>query len=232
MKLSVIFSTFNEQSNHFYTKSLEKLSRYKNIEVIVVDKKSSDKTKEIALTYGHQVIDSDSNARGKRLDEGFQKSRGQMILFHHPRSYISSTALDILLNNDELLWGGLTHQFDKKSPLLHFTSWYSNNVRGDIREIFYLDHCIYAKRELLEKIGGFPHDEIFEDTEASLRLREIAPSKRIHAISKTSSIRFEKNGRLRQALLNQVMKLCYLLGLDQRRMNKIYEFGLNLNSKY
>ena len=232
MNLSVIFSTFNEAQNNYFLNSLSLLSKYSSIELIVVDKNSSDQTRDIAKSAGAKVITSQYNSRGKRLDEGLSLVTAPMVLFHHPRSTLTEDGINYLLEHESLYWGAFTHQFDFNSCLLNFTSWYSNKIRGDIREIYYLDHCIFSKKYLLDKIGGFPHNEIFEDTEVSLRLREIAPSSRLHFTSKTSSVRFKRNGQWRQAILNQVMKACYHLGLDQKLMNKVYEIGLNLNSKY
>ena len=153
MKLSIIISTFNEENNDFYKRTIHQLRDIKEIELIIVDKNSSDQTCQMASQLNHRVIKSKSNARGKRLDEGFRLAKGEMILFHHPRSYIDLSAINTLISGKNLTWGGLTHIFDHGSHFLNFTSWYSNKVRADIREIFYLDHCIYVRRKLLEKIS-------------------------------------------------------------------------------
>ena len=50
-------------------------------------------------------------------------------------------------------------------------------------------------------------------------------------ISTTSAIRFTKNGLWTQALMNQILKLGFHIGVPHDTMNKIYERGLNLNSK-
>ena len=36
----------------------------------------------------------------------------------------------------------------------------------------------------------------------------------------------------KQAMMNQVLKLGYMLGVSDKVMNRVYEKGLNLNSKY
>ena len=41
-----------------------------------------------------KIIKSSSNARGKRLREGFQISQGRIILLHHPRSYLEREGID------------------------------------------------------------------------------------------------------------------------------------------
>ncbi len=231
--ISVIFSTFNEVELGFFEKSLQSLSKKSFIEIIVVDKGSTDGTQELAKKYNCKLIESSSNSRGYRLNEGISHSNAELVIFNHPRSIISDDGLNYIINNyKELTWGGFTHKFDIQSPLLNFTSWYSNHVRADIREIFYLDHCIFCKRSLLDKIGGFPIQEIFEDTILSLKLRKVSASKRIPYSSTTSAIRFRKNGQFKQAILNQVLKIAFNLNFSPEKMNKVYELGLNLNSKY
>ncbi len=231
--LTIIFSTSNEEKLGFLEKSLDNISSIPEIEIIIVDYQSKDNTLNLAKEHNAIIIHSDSNSRGFRLDQGTKASTNDLIIYNHPRSVLDPQAINFLIANKKSLnWGGFTHCFDKSSGLLNFTSWYSNYVRGRIREIFYLDHCIYVKKSLMNSIGGFPHDEIFEDTIVCEKLRNIAPAKLLPFISQTSAIRFQKNGQWRQALLNQVLKIAFLLNTSPEKMNKIYELGLNLNSKY
>jgi hypothetical protein len=211
-----------------------------SFEFIVVDRMSEDKTvayiKSLPLFQKSpeklKVIQTSSNERGKRLLEGCKIASGWIILLHHPRSFLEREGiLSLMLMRETFFWGGYTHRFDWESPLLNFTSWYSNHVRADLRHIFYLDHCIFINHDLLLKIE-FPDVPIFEDTILSERLNKICRPIRLPSISTTSSIRFRKNGILYQALLNQVMKLGFFLGVPLYKLNIFYEKSLELNSKY
>ena len=133
---------------------------------------------------------------------------------------------------NEVTWGGLTHKFDVKHPLLKFTSWYSNMVRGRIREILYLDHCIFFKRSLLSEEAPVPEVDIFEDTLLSLKLKRISHLEILPFISLTSSIRFTHRGIFFQAIVNQLMKVGYFLNFSDKWMNRLYEGSLRLNSRY
>ncbi len=231
-KISVIFSTFNEGGNIFFKNSLKSLKNDPSIEIIVIDYESTDDTETLCLDNDVIFIKTNLNSRARRLKLGLNYASAPMILFHHPRSTIEPSGIEKLkklhLSN---IWGGFTHQFDHDSLVLKFTSWYSNRVRGYIRGILYLDHCIFSSRNLLNNIN-FPEVDIFEDTILSNELRAITPPIILPFQSLTSSIRFTKNGQFKQALLNQVMKICFYLNIDHKLMNKIYEFGINLNSKY
>lgn len=237
VKLSIILPTFQETNTGYLKKIFLSLIGLSDIELIIVNKKSQDGTLEqlndlckTIKPIEFKIIFSDSIARGKRLKEGFENSTGNIILFHHPRSIIERNGIEFLINNYESLnWGGFTHKFDETNLFFRFTSFYSNKIRADLNNIFYLDHCIYAKRTLLEKIK-IPEQEIFEDTSLSILLSEKAKPKRLEFISTTSTIRFRKNGILFQIILNQIMKIGYYLKIPFPLLNRIYEKSLELNS--
>ena len=230
--LSIIIPTHNEIKNNFIQKSFKLLSTVKNIEVIVVDTNSTDGTKELAKHHGHIVIETDTNSRAKRLNIGIKAARGEYILLHHPRSLLDKDGIKFLVDHKEVYeWGAFTHAFNIETTMLNFTSFYSNYFRGK-RGIFYLDHCIFCSKNLLNSVGLVPEMDIFEDTALSLRLRKKATPTLLPFKSVTSAIRFEKNGFWSQAIKNQILKVKYYLKNDHKEMNKKYEDGLELNSKY
>ncbi len=76
-----------------------------------------------------------------------------------------------------------------------------------------------------------PEIPIFEDTELCKILRESGRPTLLKPLSVTSAVRFQKNGVYRQAIMNQVLKFGYSLGVSKEKMDKLYEKGLSLNSK-
>ncbi|WP_413291251.1 hypothetical protein [Bdellovibrio sp. HCB337] len=179
------------------------------------------------ICVGHE----DAPTRAERLQMGFEKAQGEMVLFHHPRSRISPEGIQFLLKNSQRrIWGGFTHRFDKDHWLLRFTSWYSNHVRSRTISVLYLDHCIFFHRDLYtDEIPPIP---VFEDTLLCYNLRKHQRPMVAPYPSVTSAVRFEKNGIYRQALLNQLLKWGFYLGVPYDTMNKFYEKGLQLNSEY
>ena len=210
-KLSVIIPAAGEIENHFFTETLAMLSKFQNVEVICIELVAA-------------------KTRAERLNLGFAKAQGHMILFYHPRSYLDPKGIQFLLEkSDEICWGAFTHAFDFSHPLLKFTSWYSNKIRGKLAGIFYLDHCIFFHRSLWKK--NLPEIEIFEDTVLSQNLRNQSKPILLPFLSTTSAIRFTKNGLWKQAIMNQILKIGFHLHIPHSVMNKIYEKGLNLNSE-
>ncbi|HXH31743.1 MAG TPA: glycosyltransferase [Bacteriovoracaceae bacterium] len=232
--LSIVFSCYNEGTNPFFAESLKQLLLLQekiSLEVICVDGGSTDCTLSLIRDHGFSVIAGTETSRGARYHTGAERASNELLLFHHPRSIISVAGIIHLATHARTFqWGAFTHRFDSPHPVLTFTSWYSNHVRGDLRSIYYLDHCLFVRKELLNKIGGFPQTEIFEDTELCLRLRKHSPGVRLPFTSTTSSVRFLNNGITKQSLLNLKMKIKYLLNSDRTTMNKSYEKDLNLNT--
>ncbi len=235
MKVSVILPTLNEFKRNDLVRLLPSLQACKGLELIAVDGGSTDGTIEFLKKNSFQVFADSSNRRADRLSLGFKKSTGDILVFHHPRSILDSEGLRYLQNlPTQSMWGGFRHGFDREHWMLRFTSWYSNQIRPRLSQVIYLDHCLFATRDLLEKVPEpcFPAVDIFEDTLFCYRLRKFSRPQILNFKSKTSAVRFEQNGFWRQALLNQVMKLCFHLGVSALQMNRIYEKGLSLNSNY
>jgi hypothetical protein len=235
--ISVLLSAYNESSNSYFWKTIELVKSLKsqgmNIELLVGATNGGDDTFARLKQLDVKLVEINSNKRSDRYNAALKISRtkdNDWILLNHPRSLLQENAFHALLAlNDSVKWGGFTHKFDFDHPLLAFTSWWSNSVRGDIKKIFYLDHCLFVRKGLLQKVGGFPPVEIFEDTLLSLRLGEHSHPMRINWKSTTSAIRFKSNGIWNQAIQNQLLKIRYFFGESDSQMNDSYEKNINLN---
>jgi GT2 family glycosyltransferase len=233
-KVSVIIPTFNEIKLGFLARILERLATISELEIIVSDGGSTDGTLDLALDFQVNLIKANTSSRAQRLNLGAYEAKAPMLLFHHPRSLLDTKGIEFLKKEGQKLnWGGFTHRFDFDHPLLKFTSWYSNNVRAKISEIYYLDHCIFVKKALFEKVGPIPQVDIFEDTILSLRLKNRgADSRLLPYESLTSAIRFKERGIYKQAILNQFLKWSHYLNVDDKKLNRQYEDKLKLNANY
>jgi hypothetical protein len=214
-----------------------------NKEIIFVITPGGDRTEEtihnacaqLEQTSIVKILLTDAKNRAQRLNHGIAASTGEFVLLHHPATLLPEVnALGMIKTVRELqcLWGGFHHSFDLQHWLLDFTSWYSNHIRAKRRGIVYLDHCVFCDRQLLERIGNVPDMDIFEDTELSKRLCEVAMPSLASGCVTTSARRFRQRGVYKQALLNQMLKVGYQLGLDPQSMNKLYESKTAINTNY
>ena len=231
--LSIIIPTLNEEKTGYLRRILQSYQALEFCEIICVDGGSKDDTLSVIAEANVSLIKTDIASRAGRLNAGIKQAKGHMIVLHHPRSIIDNNGLNALYEQSEQLsWGAFTHKFNVRHFLLKFTSWYSNNIRGDRRGIYYLDHCIFAKKELLLDVDMLPDIDIFEDTELCLRLKSKSKGVRLPFISETSAVRFQVNGLYTQALTNQYMKFLYYFKRSDKKMNKHYEKDIQLNTEY
>ena len=227
--LTVILSSFNEVHNEVFWANLRLLAAFPAIEVVAIDGGSQDGTKERMGSLRLETLPN--SQRGERYNLGIRLAAGDLILLVHPRSLLPREGLEYLLRErPPRKWGAFRHTFDWSHPLLKFTSWYSNFVRGRFFAIFYLDHCLFFSAEL-KAVAHFPAVSIFEDTYFCRALRAQGKPLLLPYRVVTSAVRFRKNGIFRQSLLNQILKLLFHLGVSEKWMNRIYERGLSLNSR-
>jgi hypothetical protein len=228
--ISIILPTLNELQHNCLEEILKELSFVRNAQIIVVDGGSCDGTQELVQKFKIDVIECLESNRAQRLYCGIEKSVGDILLLHHPRSLVKATSIQKLedISHTTNIWGGFIHKFDENSMVFRFISWYSNTIRAR-RGIVYLDHCIFVQKKMLKKIT-FPRTDIFEDTLLSEKLRKISSPIILPFESVTSTVRFRKNGIWQQIILNQIMKLLFLIGINTTKLNTMYEKKLQFNT--
>ncbi|MBT3404861.1 glycosyltransferase [archaeon] len=168
--VSVIINTRNS-AGKIFEKCLAsvKVQSYKNVELIVVDNSSSDKTKEIAKRYTKKVFDYGPE-RSSQKNFGVQKSRGEFLVFldddqEMPPEIIEDCVKkikdkDVLLIEDKGL--GTTfwtraHAFEKA---IHFND---QNVTAPR----------FMRKKVFLEIGGFDESLVLaEDLDLFMRLKE------------------------------------------------------------
>jgi len=227
--ITVIVSVFNEEKNSCLPQILMQFENDPFFELICVDGGSSDNTQALINKHNATLHILDSSTRAARLNLGIQHASHARVLLYHPRSVLSADALSFLKTNHTTLdWAAFTHQFDHPHFFLKFISWYSNQVRVKKKKIVYLDHCMVIKKEYLST-QPIPDIAIFEDTALSHILQSQCEPILLPHIATTSAIRFLDRGIYKQFFLNQCIKGLYRLGIDPKKINKLYEKHLNLN---
>ena len=236
--ISVVLPGLNELRHGYLPRIVDNLlTQQGEKELIAVVSPSQDGTLELLAQVPQiQVIETPVQNRAQRLNVGIAASQGEAVLLHHPATLLPAKEalimLEKALQDPLIVWGGFRHQFDFDHWLLRYTSWYSTVVRPRWGKILYLDHCIFARRSHLMKIGGVPDMDIFEDTVLSQRLNHYGAPVILPGTVVTSARRFRSRGVYRQALLNQMLKVMYHLGIDPKWMNRLYEQKTQINVAY
>lgn len=220
-KISIIVPTLNEENAA--SELIDNLEKFADeAEVIIVDGGSDDDT--VALLEPHFRVLSTHAGRAHQLNFGADKTSGNVLLFLHADSRLPDNAIsEINRLMKDYNWGCFGIRFDSKLPLMKICSFISNNrVRGS-RKVVFGDQGIFIKRELFNKIGGFPDIPIMEDYQFSLTLKEMGEliglaSKRIT----TSDRRFKSGGRLKIMWKMNRWRAAYRAGVSPDVIYKEY----------
>lgn len=162
--VSVIITTKNEEKNiENCLKSIQNQT-YKNIEIIVVDNHSIDKTQEIASRLIKRVFDLKKeikvtevkNFRGAQLNLGVNKAKGNIIFF--PDADMSfdkelfSDAVDKLTQSDALY-----------VPEIVSGKGYFGKIRNFERSFYNetsIDGVRFVRKKVFMEVGGFDDKNI------------------------------------------------------------------------
>ena len=155
-----------------------KKQSYPNIEIIVVDNFSSDKTLEIAKKYVENVF-SAAHERSAQRNFGTQMSRGEYVMFVDSDMYLSKGVIKECvksLTNDII---GI--YIPEKILGCSFWAKVRNFERG-----FYNSTCIdavrFVRKKDFEKISGFDEKlRVAEDWDFDRRLRKLGKTAEITA---------------------------------------------------
>jgi hypothetical protein len=89
-----------------------------------------------------------------------------------------------------------------------------NRVRFRWSGNFYGDQALFVRRDVFDRIGGFPDLPLLEDLRFSQRLRSTGRTAILQPAVLTSPRRFLAHGVIRQAIQDFVLLSCDALGLS------------------
>jgi len=157
--VSIIIPTKNSSST--LKKTLDSIANqtYKNIEIIVVDNDSSDRTKEIAKLYTDKVFNIGPE-RTAQKNFGIKVARGEYLLFIDSDMELDSNVVEecVKLAEADNNVGGII------IPERSVGNSFWIKVR-DFERSFYagteIESARFFRKDLVIKVGGFDEDIIF-----------------------------------------------------------------------
>jgi len=220
-RISIIIPTLNEVEN--IAQTIRGTQGASDVEVIVVDGGSTDKTMKVARSCGATVITSPPG-RARQMNAGAAIATGGVLLFLHGDTRLPK-GFDHHIHETLALPGTVAGAFrlriDKSLAGLRFVER-AANWRSRRFGLPYGDQAIFLGAALFRSLGGFPEMPIMEDFELIRRLRRrgyvmIAP-----AAAMTSARRWETFGVWKTTLINCVIPVAYYLGVSPSRLAHWY----------
>ncbi len=159
--VSVIIPTYN--SERTIEKCLEFIRNqtYKNVEVIIVDRGSEDKTVEIARKYTDKVFVVNAKERTEQKNFGLKVAKGKYVLFIDSDMYLKPNVIKEcveICERDEKVGGVCI-------PVKDIGKSFWVKVIAFERELYkgsgIMEAARFLKRDLVERVGGFDEDIIF-----------------------------------------------------------------------
>lgn len=223
-RISVIVPAFDEAAGIAAALQALQPLRGRGHEVIVADGGSSDATLSIAEPLVDRVLKA-PRGRAAQMNAGAAAATGESLLFLHADTRLPDAAdaliLDALVQH---VWGRFDVRLDSPHPMLGIVSRMMN-LRSRLSGIATGDQAIFIRRDIFERVSGFPGIALMEDIALSSRLKKIGPPACLRARVLTSARRWERHGILSTIGLMWRLRLMYFLGANPQRLARIYARG-------
>lgn len=218
-KISVIITCLNEEK--YIARCLQSVVG-KNIECIVVDGESTDRTCEIARSFDNVQVVSCKRGRAQQLNYGAQNSSGDILLFLHADSVLpqgfANEVRQILRHNCA---GAFSIELDSQNRNIKKMEM-GINRRARLLSLAYGDQGIFVPRSVYEKVQGFPQIEIMEDFVFVRRLRKLGKVAISPKQILTSARKWERCGPWRTWFINQCIVIGFCLGFPHKQLRSWY----------
>ncbi|MDS4042288.1 MAG: TIGR04283 family arsenosugar biosynthesis glycosyltransferase [Candidatus Competibacter sp.] len=223
-RISIVLPVLNEEPHIVACLGVLQPPRGQECELIVADGGSRDRTAALAEPLADRVIVA-PRGRAAQMNAGAREAGGEILWFLHADSLPPPEAVTLIraaLTDPNRHWGRFDVRLSGRQPSLRVVETLMN-LRSRLTGIATGDQGIFVRRELFERVGGYPAIALMEDVTLSRLLkrhggRPVCLRRRL----RTSSRRWEREGVARTILLMWGLRLAYFLGADPDRLARIY----------
>lgn len=220
--LSIIIPTLNEAASLAATVAhTRRTANGAEAEIIVSDCESADGTAELAQTLDVRVTRG-ARCRAEALNRGATAADGDVLLFLHADSLLPDDFPRLIaraLERPSVVGGAFDFEFaicpQTTSVDARCLCWVVlvNRIRYRWTGNFYGDQSIFVRRDVFQRVGGFPNVRLMEDIRFSRRLRRCGRTAILRPPVRTSPRRFLSRGVLRQFVEDLTLLGCDSVGI-------------------
>jgi len=177
--VSVVITTKNEEKNIENCLISIKNQTYKNIEIVVVDNNSSDKTKELSLKYTEKVYDKGPERSAQR-NYAVEMSNGEYFLQLDADQILKNKVLEECINKiNEFRSSKMPDMYEDLAlhiPEVIIGGSLLNKIRNYEKEFYNntaIDCARFLPKKIFKKVGGYNLDMTGpEDWDLDNKIRE------------------------------------------------------------
>ncbi len=227
-RVSVIIPTLNEEAH--LAQTLQPLLGRKEIEVIVSDGGSNDRTVTIARDLGVQVIRS-RRGRGCQLNTGAALATGATLLFLHADTLLPDQFEESIrrILEEGAIAGAFRLRIEGSGLGLRCVEW-GSNLRSRWFQCPYGDQGLFIRSKDFFELQGFPNWPLMEDYEICRRLRKVGRIEIATTAATTSGRRWMSHGVLKTTFINQFCVIAFHCGMSPTSLANFY-FGRRTSAR-
>ena len=219
--LSVIVPTLNEE--RVIGALLQSLKNLVDIEVIIADGGSTDRTREIATAAGATVVVS-KKGRGRQMNAGAAIARGDVLLFVHADAVLPERFEGVvreLMCDPENAGGAFRLRLNDSRRSLRLVEW-GANLRSRWFQLPYGDQGLFVRATTFFQMDGFRNWPLMEDYDFCQRLRRLGRIQLSSLAIQVSARRWNQLGIVRTTIINQLCVAGFRLGVPPRNLHRLY----------
>ncbi len=191
-------------------------------EVIVVDGGSRDATVARAEAAGARVVRAPAG-RARQLEAGRRVAESEVVVFLHADTRLPAGWPETVrraLADPRYVGGAFRIRFAEGGWRLRLVAW-GANLRSRWAGLPYGDQALFARRTILEALGGLPQAPIMEDLDLVRALKRRGRLRLLPSNVETSARRYGPRP-LRQMLRNWLALGAWRAGVDRDRVAAWY----------
>jgi rSAM/selenodomain-associated transferase 2 len=226
MTISVIVPVLNEESALRPTLRRLRESGERPFEIVVVDGGSRDGTVREATGLADRVLQLPRAGRAYQMHQGALASSGELLVFLHADTLLPvgwQRALETAWNRkNPPAVAAFRLAFDRSGGFYWFLE-YLAALRTRVTGVPLGDQGLVVRRDLYLAIGGYPDVPLMEEYRLVSRLRRKGRVELLPLTAVTSARRYEKKGRVVNALRNALITALYGLGAPEKFLARLYD---------